>query len=106
MTSPGSWRWHDHEPNNIKRENCTEMLSNGKYNNVECEADRYYDNPGYICEKLVGELNYVHANPRFPATAVERLWLPQGCADWHINCDFAYNQFLITVTNYKIDHIR
>ena len=39
------------EPNNIEREKCGEMMKNGKYNSIPCQAHSYDDNPGYICEK-------------------------------------------------------
>nr|XP_058959248.1 uncharacterized protein LOC131786245 [Pocillopora verrucosa] len=50
-TSAGTWRWNKGEPNNLEKEKCGEMWSNGKYNNIPCEAASYYKNPGYICEK-------------------------------------------------------
>ena len=40
---------------NLKKEKCVEMWKNGKYNNIECKAARYDDNPGYICEKQVSK---------------------------------------------------
>ena len=50
-TSNGTWRWSTGEPNNFKTEKCVEMMKNGKYNNIPCQAHSYDDNPGYICEK-------------------------------------------------------
>ena len=50
-TSSGTWRWNTGEPNNFKQEKCGEMIKNGKYNNIKCQAHTYDDNPGYICEK-------------------------------------------------------
>ncbi|XP_022809589.1 uncharacterized protein LOC111346576 [Stylophora pistillata] len=50
-TAKGTWRWNEHEPNHPKTEKCVEMLNNGKYNNIQCQAENYDDNPGYICEK-------------------------------------------------------
>ena len=31
------------------------MLQNGKYDNIKCQADKYDENPGYICEKQVSK---------------------------------------------------
>ena len=31
------------------------MMKNGKYNNIKCQAHKYDDNPGYICEKQVSK---------------------------------------------------
>ena len=50
-TSNGTWRWSTGEPNNFKTEKCVEMMKNGKYNSIPCQAHSYDDNPGYICEK-------------------------------------------------------
>lgn len=50
-TAKGTWRWNEHEPNHPKTEKCVEMLKNGKYNNIKCQAEIYDDDPGYICEK-------------------------------------------------------
>ena len=50
-TAKGTWRWHINEPNHPKTEYCVEMLNNGKYNSIRCQAEIYDDNPGYICEK-------------------------------------------------------
>ena len=30
-------------------------MKNGKYNNIPCQAEKYDDNPGYICEKKVSK---------------------------------------------------
>ena len=54
-TSTGTWRWNTGEPNQLEKEKCVEMWKNGVYNNIECEAARYDDNPGYICEKQVSK---------------------------------------------------
>ena len=54
-TSAGTWRWNTGEPNNFGKENCGEMLQNGKYNNIRCQGDMYDGNPGYICEKEVSK---------------------------------------------------
>ena len=54
-TSNGTWRWSTGEPNNFKTEKCGEMMKNGKYNNIPCQAQDYDDNPGYICEKKVSK---------------------------------------------------
>ena len=54
-TSTGTWRWNTGEPNNFKTEKCGEMMTNGKYNNIKCQAHKYDDNPGYICEKQVSK---------------------------------------------------
>ena len=54
-TSAGTWRWSKGEPNNFKKEKCVEMMKNGKYNNIPCQAHSYDDNPGYICEKQVSK---------------------------------------------------
>ena len=54
-TSTGTWRWSKGEPNNFKTEKCGEMMKNGKYNNIKCQADTYDENPGYICEKQVSK---------------------------------------------------
>ena len=54
-TSTGTWRWNTGEPNNFKTEKCGEMTRNGKYNNIKCQANKYDDNPGYICEKQVSK---------------------------------------------------
>ena len=43
------------EPNSFKTEKCGEMMKNGKYNNIKCQADTYDENPGYICEKQVSK---------------------------------------------------
>ena len=53
--STGTWRWSTGEPNNFKTEKCGEMMKNGKYNNIKCQADKYDDDPGYICEKQVSK---------------------------------------------------
>ena len=50
-SSTGTWRWSDGEPNNFEKENCTEIMKDGKYNNIKCQGDGYDDSPGYICEK-------------------------------------------------------
>ena len=47
----GTWRWGKDEPNKLEKEKCVEMMRNGKYNNIPCQARGYYDDPGYICEK-------------------------------------------------------
>ncbi|XP_066017767.1 uncharacterized protein [Pocillopora verrucosa] len=52
-TSAGTWRWSEGEPTNFGKEKCGEMLLNGKYNNIPCQAVIYYGDPGYICEKQV-----------------------------------------------------
>ena len=54
-TSAGTWRWNKGEPNNFGKEKCGEMLQNGKYDNIKCQADTYDENPGYICEKQVSK---------------------------------------------------
>ena len=54
-TSAGTWRWSEGEPTNFGKEKCGEMLLNGKYNNIPCQAVIYYGDPGYICEKQVSK---------------------------------------------------
>ena len=54
-TSAGTWRWSEGEPTNFGKEKCGEMLLNGKYNNIPCQAGIYYGDPGYICEKQVSK---------------------------------------------------
>ena len=54
-TSAGTWRWSKGEPNNFGKENCGEMLLNGRYNNIPCQAYVYDEDPGYICEKQVSK---------------------------------------------------
>ena len=54
-TSTGTWHWNTGEPNNFEIEKCGEMMKNGKYNNIKCQADKYDDDPGYICEKQVSK---------------------------------------------------
>ena len=61
-TSAGRWRWNDGEPNHFETEHCVEMLENGKYNNIKCEADNYHDNPGYICENQVSKFMIMITN--------------------------------------------
>ena len=51
----GTWRWNKGEPNNFKTEKCGEMLQNGKYQNILCQAINYFEDPGYICEKQVSK---------------------------------------------------
>ena len=53
--STGTWRWKKGEPNYFEKEKCGEMMKNGKYNNIPCQAHTYDDNPGYICEKQVSK---------------------------------------------------
>lgn len=56
LSSPSSWRWNTGEPNNFNTEKCVEMWTDcGKYNNVECEKEKYDDDPGYICENYKSE---------------------------------------------------
>ena len=43
------------EPNSFKTEKCGEMMKNGEYNNIKCQADMYDENPGYIYEKQVSK---------------------------------------------------
>ena len=39
----------------LNQKKCGEMMKNGKYNNIKCQADTYDENPGYICEKQVSK---------------------------------------------------
>ena len=47
----GTWRWSIGEPNLLKTEKCGQMLRKGKYNNIPCQEKKYFEDPGYICEK-------------------------------------------------------
>ena len=65
--SDEKWRWNEGEPNNHNREKCVEMMQNGEYSNIECQKEKYDDNPGYICEKQVSKsmIMPIYVNQRY-----------------------------------------